>query len=73
MQNSFTEKYKQADKSKKLSFLNQLLKKDTTLQQQFLEFIKGRTVDEITGVDIEDICKRIYNELIEIDIDKLFD
>ena len=73
MQNSFTEKYKQADKSKKLSFLNQLLKKDTTLQQQFLEFIKGRTVDEITGVDIEDIRKRIYNELIEIDIDTIFE
>ncbi len=63
MKNNFTEKYNQTEKSKKLSFLNQLLEKDSNLQQQFLEFIKGRTVDEIIGVDIEDIRTRIYLDL----------
>jgi len=62
MQNSFKEKYNQTEKSKKLSFLRQLLEKDNNLQQQFLEFTKGQTVD-----DIEDIRTRIYNELVEID------
>ena len=68
MEKNFIEIYDKIEKSKKLNFLKQLLLKDSDLQQQFIEFTKGRTVDEIVGVDIEDIRTRIYNELIEIDV-----
>ena len=73
MENNFKERYKKIEKSKKLSFLKQLLEKDNTLQEQFLAFTKERIFDEITGVDIADIRTRIYNELVEIDIGAIFE
>ena len=73
MNYDFIEIYNKIENSKKLSFLKQLLQKDSNLQEQFLEFSKGRTLDEITGVDIEDIRRRIYNELIEIDVEDEFE
>ena len=70
---NFTERYKSIENGKKLAFLEQLLQKDNNLQQQFFRFAKERNVDEIRGVDIEDIRTRIYNELMEIDVEDMFD
>ncbi|NEW60334.1 hypothetical protein GSY74_03475, partial [Sulfurovum sp. bin170] len=73
MKENFTERYKNIENSKKLFFLEQLLQKNSNLQKQFFEFTKKRSVDEIAGVDIEDIRTRIYNELMEIDVEDMFD
>ncbi|MBU1667765.1 hypothetical protein KKC13_05050 [bacterium] len=73
MKKEFIERYDEIENSKKLNFLKQLLLKDSDLQQQFLEFTKGRSLDEIVGVDIEDIRTRIYNELVEIDVADKFE
>jgi len=73
MEKNFIEKYDKIENSKKLDFLQQLLFKDSDLQQQFLEFTKGKSLDEIVGVDIEDIRTRIYNELVEIDVESMFE
>ena len=72
MQN-FIEIYNEIEKSKKLIFLKKLLLKDSNLQQQFFEFTKERSLDDVAEVNIEDIRTRIYNELMEIDIEDMFD
>jgi len=73
MQERFIKKYNQIDKSQKLSFLQQLLDKDTQLQEQFLEFIKGKSVDEMVGVDIEKVRQEIYQKLVMIDAEAMFE
>ena len=75
MKNSFKEKYKQIEKSKKLDFLEQLLLKDSDLQKQFIEFSsdKNSNLDNITAINIDKVRDELWNELSMIDIENELD
>ncbi len=70
---NFTEIYNKTDNDTKQNFFRELLQKDNDLQQQFIEFTKKKSIKRIAGVDIEDIRTRIYNELMEIEVNDMFD
>lgn len=69
----FNDHYKNADTQKKLSFLKQLLDKDAGLQSQFVQFTKSKSenLDIITGVNIDEIRKAVFNELSSLDFDNI--
>ena len=75
MKNSFKEKYKQIEKSKKLDFLEQLLLKDSDLQKQFIEFSsdKNSNLDNITAINIDKVRDELWNELSAIDTENELD
>ncbi len=68
---AFSKCFKKASQEKKLSFLKQLLNKDSDLQNQFVSFIKNRSedLDEIIGVNIDKIKEAVHNQLVSIDFD----
>ena len=67
----FEECYSETDTQQKLSFLKQLLDKDTDLQSQFVAFIESRSgkLDEVTGIDIEEIADDFGSDLEFLDFD----
>lgn len=69
----FEKKFNSSSTEIKLSFLKQLLEKDSDLQGQFISFIGSKTkqLDKITGVDINKIKKEIFSELSDLDFDDL--
>ena len=66
---AFDECYNNADIQKKMSFLKQLLDKDTDLQNQFMAFFKSKSenLDSITGINIDLLKKEIHDELNSLD------
>lgn len=70
MEKNFIEIYNEIEKSKKLDFLEQLLLKNSDLQQQFIAFTldKQSSLDSITGVNIEEVRDELWSELSRIDI-----
>lgn len=69
MSNNFTEQYQKIDIDLKVDFLTKLLEKDTDLQEQFLQFVQGNRLDEIAGVQIEEVSEEICDRLSKIDIE----
>jgi len=69
----FSNCFKNTDQKKKLSFLKQLLDKDSDLQNQFVSFIKSESenLDKITGIDIDKIKESVHNQLASIDFDSI--
>lgn len=69
----FNRCFKNTDKEKKISFLKQLLDKDSDLQNQFVSFIKSESedLDEITGINIDKIKETVYKQLASIDFDHI--
>ncbi len=69
----FSKCFKNTDQGKKISFLKQLLDKDSDLQNQFVSFIKSESedLDEITGINIDKIKETVYNQLASIDFDHI--
>jgi len=68
---NFKETYKKTTTEKKLNFLNQLLEKDTSLQQQFIAFTKEENLDRIAGVDIDKLVDEIWKDISLLDIDDI--
>ncbi len=69
----FSKCFKNTDQKKKISFLKQLLDKDSDLQNQFISFIKcgSEDLDEITGIDIDKIKESVHEQLASIDFDNI--
>jgi len=67
----FTTHYKNVSTSRKLNFLAELLQKDSDLQQQFFQYTQGKSLDAIAGVDIDDVVDQIWDELEQIDTEKI--
>lgn len=69
----FSKCFKNTDQGGKISFLKQLLDKDSDLQNQFVSFIKSESedLDEITGINITEIKETVYNQLASIDFDNI--
>jgi hypothetical protein len=67
----FRKCFKNTDQWGKLSFLKQLLDKDSDLQNQFVSFIKSESedLDKITGINIDEIKETVYKQLASIDFD----
>jgi len=63
--------FRNTDQAKKISFLKQLLDKDSDLQNQFVSFIKSESedLDEITGINIDTIKETVHKQLASIDFD----
>ncbi|MFK5976973.1 MAG: hypothetical protein QM493_10730 [Sulfurovum sp.] len=73
MEKSFKDIYDDIENSKKLSFLKQLLSKDSDLQNQFLAFTtdkKGSSLDAITAVDIDELRDELWSDLEAIDVEE---
>ncbi len=69
----FSKCFKNTDQKKKISFLKQLLDKDSDLQNQFVSFIKSGSedLDEITGIEIDKIKESVHEQLASIDFDDI--
>lgn len=69
----FKKIFNAADAQKKQGFLKQLLDKDTDLQSQFIAFIqsKSQKLDDIAGVNIDEIRKKVNDELCSLDFDDI--
>ena len=67
----FIDIFNETEKSKKLTFLKELLLKDSDLQQQFIQYshVKDMNLDAITAIDIEKIRDEIWQKISEIDVD----
>ena len=67
----FIDIFNETKKSKKLTFLKELLLKDSDLQQQFIQYshVKDMNLDAITAIDIEKIRDEIWQKISEIDVD----
>lgn len=63
--------YPEIDSEKKLDFLEQLLLKDSHLQQQFIEFARdrGRSLDALTAVDIDAVRDELWSDISAINVD----
>jgi len=70
-EDDFWKIYKEADLQKKLDFLNQLLRKDSDLQSQFIAFVSNPfiSLDAIAGIDIEKIKSEVFKKISSIDFD----
>jgi len=68
---NFKDTYQKTTTEKKLNFLTQLLEKDTSLQQQFIAFIKEDNLDKIAGVDIDKLRDEIWKDISLLDIDDI--
>ncbi len=73
MMDDFISIYKNSTKEKKLNFLKQLLEKDSDLQLQFLQFVQGQSLDDIAGVDIDEMRDELWGELSFIDTDEIME
>ena len=75
MEKDFRNIYNEIEKSKKLDFLEQLLLKDSDLQQQFIEFAtnKSSSLDAITAVKIDELRDEIWDKISLIDADEEFE
>ena len=71
----FSKCFKKTDQGKKISFLKQLLDKDSDLQNQFVSFIKSESedLDEITGINIDEIKGTVHKQLASIDFDDIME
>ena len=69
----FKKYFKNSDTKKKISFLEQLLEKDTDLQSQFVLFVKNESgdLDDITGVNIDEIKENVHKGLSSLDFDSI--
>ena len=69
----FSKCFRNTDQGKKISFLKQLLDKDSDLQNQFVSFIKSESedLDKIIGINIDEIKETINNHLASIDFDNI--
>ena len=63
--------YPETGSEKKLDFLEQLLLKNSDLQQQFIEFARdrGRSLDALTAVDIDAVRDELWSDITAIDVD----
>jgi len=75
MQKEFMDRYKQIEKSKKLSFLKELLLKNSELQEQFIEYCTEENIslDSITAVNIDEVRDEIWSEISAIDVDEMME
>ena len=68
---NFKEIYKTTKTDIKLNFLIQLLEKDTSLQEQFIAFVKEGDLDKIAGVDIDKLRDKIWQKISYIDTEEI--
>ena len=63
--------YPEIASKKKLDFLEQLLLKDSDLQQQFIEFahVRSHDLDTLTAVNIDAVRDALWGDIAAIDVD----
>jgi len=71
--NDFTKIYKTTNRETKLEFLQQLLQKETHLQQLFVQFAQGQNLATIVEVDIDKNRDEIWKELSGLDTENIMD